>query len=262
MRPTLPEDRELRERHSEIFRRYRAGSGEMPPPGLDAAILAAARREVEQSRRWRNWHRTASIAAVLVIGVSLALMTSEVEDPLPPLDQPADKRLKMARPAAPELAMKTQPGPQPARRPGVEREARPSRERSARSSDRATELHQEAVPAAGYAGSSAEQSISPPVAPPALRQFEADAPAEAFERQKALTDAAEEQRAASRVIRKESAAASAIPARTPEDWLAEIEKLLSAGETGRARQQLTDFRKRYPDYRLPERLRMLEAEAR
>lgn len=261
MRPTLPEDRELREQHSEVFRRYRAGSGEVPSARLDAVILAAARREVEQYRRRRNWHRTASIAAVLVIGVSLALMTSEVEDPLPPLDQAANKPLKIARPAAPELAMKTQPGLQPAQRPGVEREARPSRERSARS-DRAAELRQEAVPAAGYAGSSAEQSISPPVAPPALRQFEADAPAEAFERQKALTDAAEEQRAASRVIREESAAASAIPARTPEDWLAEIEKLLSAGETGRARQQLTDFRKRYPDYRLPERLRTLEAQAR
>jgi len=37
--------------------------------------------------------------------------------------------------------------------------------------------------------------------------------------------------------------------------------LLRNGKTAQAREQLAEFRKRYPDYRLPETLRALEAVA-
>jgi hypothetical protein len=89
MKPMSPEEQELKEQRSRLSGHYRAGSTEEPPAHLDAAILAAARREVERSRFSRNWHLPASIAAVLVIGVSLALMISETEDPLPPPDTSA-----------------------------------------------------------------------------------------------------------------------------------------------------------------------------
>lgn len=46
----------------------------------------------------------------------------------------------------------------------------------------------------------------------------------------------------------------AAAARDPEVWLKEIESLLRGGNTAKAREQLVEFRKRYPDYHLPERL--------
>ncbi len=75
MKPMSPEERELEELRSGLSGRYRASSTEEPPAHLDAAIVAAARREVERSRFRRSWHVPATIAAVLVIGVSLAVFT-------------------------------------------------------------------------------------------------------------------------------------------------------------------------------------------
>jgi TolA-binding protein len=58
---------------------------------------------------------------------------------------------------------------------------------------------------------------------------------------------------------RESRAISAAPADAPEEWLKRIGDLLRNGKTEQAREQLAEFRKRYPDYRLPETLRELEA---
>jgi len=66
MKPTLPEDRELETMGSEVSERYRAGAQDEPPARLDAAIQAAARREVTQPPLRRNWQMPASIAAMLV----------------------------------------------------------------------------------------------------------------------------------------------------------------------------------------------------
>jgi len=83
MKPTLPEDRELEKMGSEVSERYRAGAQDEPPARLDATIQAAARREVEQPRQRRNWQMPASIAAMLVLGVSLVLVVRDKEPPLP-----------------------------------------------------------------------------------------------------------------------------------------------------------------------------------
>ena len=79
MKPMSPDERELEDQRSGLSGHYRDGSTEVPPAHLDAAVLAAARREVTRSR-FRRTGLPASIAAVLVIGVSLALMTGEIED--------------------------------------------------------------------------------------------------------------------------------------------------------------------------------------
>ena len=42
-----------------------------------------------------------------------------------------------------------------------------------------------------------------------------------------------------------------------KDWVRKIEDLLTAGKQAEAREQLTIFRTRYPDYSLPERLQAL-----
>jgi hypothetical protein len=43
--------------------------------------------------------------------------------------------------------------------------------------------------------------------------------------------------------------------RTPEKWLEDIRKLKTEGKATEAERELAEFKKRYPDYRLPEDLR-------
>lgn len=256
MKPMSPEERELEELRSGLSGRYRASSTEEPPAHLDAAIVAAARREVERSRFRRSWHVPASIAAVLVIGVSLALMTSEIEDPLPPPDTSAGVAAGEARQAVPALAMKQESQARPAPRPGIKSESRPSRERVARS-DREADARQNS--AVEHADSTAAlPSVAAPAPAPPLQQFEAAVPSETVTEQKsALGDSVQEKRA-SAALRKEAAPSSAAPADAREEWLRKIEDLLRNGKTAQAREQLAEFRKHYPDYRLPETLRELE----
>jgi hypothetical protein len=232
----------------------------VPPAHLDAAILAAARREVARSRFRRNWHMPASIAAVLVIGVTLALMISEIEDPLPPADTSARIAANEARQAAPALAMKQESAARPAPRAGIARDTRPSRERSARSEHEADSRQKSVV---GRADSAAEvPSVAAPAAAPALQQFEAAGPSQPAEEQKgALADSLQEKRAVA-ALRKEAAPSSAAPIDAPEQWLKKIEDLLRNGKTAQAREQLAEFRKSYPHYRLPETLRELEVSAK
>src|SRR4051794_25840072 len=62
---------------------YRAAGEDAPPPALDAAILAAARREVGARPRpagftfVRSWRGALSVAAVLVLSVSLVMLMRE-----------------------------------------------------------------------------------------------------------------------------------------------------------------------------------------
>src|SRR6266850_2081567 len=244
MKPMSPEDQELEELRSDLSGRYRAGSTEEPRAHLDAAIFAAARREVARSRFTRNWHLPASIAAVLVIGVSLALMTSEIGDPLPPVDKSAGVATDKAKQAA------------PAPRPGIERESRPSRERSA-GTDREADTRQNL--AAERADSvAAAPSVAAPTSAPASPPLEAAATVEPVAEQKiALADPAREKRATG-ALRKEATPSPAAPADAPGEWLKRIGDLLRNGKTAQAREQLAEFRKHYPDYRLPETLRELE----
>lgn len=255
-----PDEQELEALRKGLSGHYRAGSTEEPPAHLDAAILAAARREAARPRFTRNWHLPASIAAVLVIGVSLALMTSEIEDSLPPADTSSGVAADEARRPAPALAMKRESEGRPAPRPGIELESRPSRERDARS-DREADVRQNA--AVGYADSAAEVPAVAASAPaPALQQLEAGAqPESVAERKSALADSAQGKRVAE-ALGKEAAPSAAAPIDAPEEWLNNIQELLRSGKTAQAREQLAQFRKRYPDYRLPEALRELETPAK
>jgi len=262
MKPTLPEDRELEKMGSEVSERYRAGAQDEPPARLDAAIQAAARREVEQPRQRRNWQMPASIAAMLVLGVSLVLVVRDKEPPLPSLEQPAADEAKLAKSAPPQLAMKTPPKP----RANFHREERPSRERSARP-DREPAARDEVGAAqenATTSGAVAQSAPAPaPAAPAAAGQAK---PAEQEQariaessdsspnkKDKVLADAAKESRSGVQALRKQEAAAPA----QPREWLDEIDGLLRDGKEAEARRRLLDFRQQYPHYALPERLQAL-----
>ena len=254
MKPMSPEEDELKGQHSRLSGYYRAGSTEEPAAHLDAAILAAARREVALSRFARSWHLPASIAAVLVIGVSLALMTNDIEDSLPPADTSARTAADASK-NAPAQAREQKSESRPEPRAGLERESRPSRDRSARI-DREADVRQKS--AVGDADSAAAApSVAAPVPGPASKQFEAATPPDTVaENKEELADAVQGKRAAAE-LRKEAASSTA-PADPPEEWLKRIGELQRDGKTAQAREQLAEFRKRYPGYRLPEALRELE----
>jgi hypothetical protein len=263
MKPTLPEDRELEKMSSEVSERYRASAQDEPPARLDAAVLAAARRDVGKPVKRRNWQMPASIAAVLVIGISLVLMVRDNEPPLPSLGQPAADEAKLAKSAPAQLAMKAKP------RVSTDppREARPSRERSARP-DREPQAREEVAIAQGNSvrDSAVSGAAIPPVPAPAAPAVAA--PAKSVEQegpQMAVSGALSS--------RKKAEVLSAIPQSRrndeslqlqdsaapvkPQDWLRRIDDLLRDGKDADARAQLLDFRKQFPSYPLAQRLQAL-----
>ena len=89
-----------------LTRVYRAAAPEEPPAHLDAAILAAARREAGARPRalpsLRAWRVPVGIAAVLVLSVSLVTLVRE---------EGGDE---LYQPVRPDTARSVEPAPQPA----------------------------------------------------------------------------------------------------------------------------------------------------
>jgi hypothetical protein len=258
MKPTSPEERDLEKMSSEVSERYRTGAQDEPPARVDAAVLAAARREVEQPRHRRNWQMQASIAAMLVLGVSLVLLVRENEPPLPSVDGPAAEEAKLAKPVPPQLAMKTRPKA----RADSHREDRPSRERNTRPDHEPIVKDEGAAVQEQTASVASAQPAQTPAAPAIAGSAKsaeqeqariAESSDSSSKKAKALADAATESRLSAQALRKEDAAA---PAR-PQDWLGKIDDLLRDGKETEARRQLLGFRQQYPHYPLPERLQAL-----
>ena len=265
MNPTPPEDRDLEHMSSGVSQRYRAGARDEPPARLDAAVLAAARREVEQPRQRRHWQMPASIAAMLVIGVCLVLIVRDNQPPLPSLDPPAAEEAKLAKSAPPQLAMKAQPKASA----DFRREARPSRERSPRP-DREPLARDEVATARDYAApenavSSASPSTLPAPGAPAVAglarpveegriQTAESGDFSSSKKAEALSGAAPRSARSDEALRKQDTAAAPVQ---PEDWLRRIDDLLRTGEEARAHEQLLVFRKQFPHYPLAQRLQAL-----
>lgn len=272
MKPASPEQRELEDLAAEVCARYRDADAAQPSARIDAAILEAARHTARRPGK-RNWHLPASVAAMLVIGVSLALLTSEIEDPLPPLDPGAGSGVgDAASDAGAERPVAERPG---ADRPGAERRAEPaakaqpdtaealfgreagerlSRERSTREqagleyrAPQPVGPERDAGPAAPAAPTAAQAQPaigSPPSGASALRQREAPAEIELQGRS-----------AAGEAAKPASESAASRPDGAPADWLRRIEALLREGRKAEAEQELARFRQRHPDYPLPPGLR-------
>ena len=262
MKPTLPEDRELEDTAAQVSERYRAGAQDEPSAKLDAAIRAAARREVAKPRLRRNWHMPASIAAMLIIGVSLVLVVRDHEPPLPSLDHPAAEEAKLA---PSELAIKAPPRA----KADFSREERPSRERTARP-DRESVVRDEAAAARDneMSGVSA-QTVAPPPVPAAPASAASESPVEhkkfaiaesdkvvAGKKVAASPDAAMASRGAVQALRKQQESVAAVPLQ-PDDWLRKIDHLLLDGKEADARDQFLSFHKQFPHFPVPERMKAL-----
>jgi hypothetical protein len=281
----LPEDREPEETGADVTERYRDVARDEPPPRLDARILEAARREVARPPWYnrlripvrREWQVPASIAAVLVLAVSLGLIVRDNEPPLVPADgigagHPSAEEAKLAKAAPPQLAMKDKAGSKVESdresRPSRDRSERPDRQLLARAAPSPSESSNAAAPVIQQVPATQSAQASSPAAAPA--PYVADAAVAAKPREPEQTPAAEG--AAEREKKAETSNAltgriagvqgmrkqdNAKQLADANDWMRKIEDLLTAGKQDEARDQLTTFRARYPDYPLPERVQAL-----
>jgi hypothetical protein len=253
MKPTSPEDQELEKSGAEVAERYRAAAQDEPSARVDAAILEAARREVKPpARRPRDWQIPASIAAMVIIGVAMALLVRENQAPPPSLDTANESRL--AKQAPPHMAMKAQPN---ASTDSIRE--RPSRERSPRPDRTLSPQQQPSLAARDSAAS--DNAAGPRPSAPASAPAKSAEPAgnAAAESKKAQTMSDEgaqgaQFRGSDQALLKQKADNS-MP--QPDDWLRRIDDLLREGKSADAREQVQAFHKAYPDFTLPQRFQVL-----
>jgi hypothetical protein len=280
------------ERDPRLERLYREAAREGPPAQLDAAILAAARREVggrprSLSSALRRWHVPVSIAAVVVVTVSLVILVKEeggerigeVSDPpvAAPADQPAAAPTQAPRAAAAQDSTQLQ----------METPATAGQRRLPEVASRPLPVGKSAVPAPLDTGPPAVSGVAAgatpePAAEPLPKPFLAERSRKAQERAAAPASpgtvtagrpegapsapmelrssapAADtpQARSMARAIAAKPAASDRPPVwdglekEPPEKWLARIEELLQQGRTAEAEDMRSEFKRRFPDHPL------------
>lgn len=211
------------ERDPRLERLYREAAREAPPAHLDAAILAAARREVGArprafASRLRRWHVPVSIAAVVMVSVSLVILVREdggdqmVQAPPSTVTTPAEQPAGPATQLAPATAA---------------REA-------ARS--------QAAAPAPPRRESREDASVPAAASEPLVARSAPDAPpAKARARAMQTKPTEQDRQPVWHGFEKEP----------PQKWLDRIEELKRQGQAADAEDMLSEFKRRFPVHPLP-----------
>lgn len=219
---------------------YGALGGEEPPRALDEAILAAARRT---HSRWRV---PLSIAAVLVlaVGVTLRMLPQRPDAESVALAPQVIEAPKPAAAVAEAAGKFAQDAPaQPAAGAAAPTAARSAAAARARPQEVPAQLASEPVRAT-VDGERRAEATAPAAAAPVAGAAQPDAQAAAEGKVRALASAP----TASGVS---AAADVAGPALTPEAWLKRIAELREQGREREAQESLAEFKKRYPDYKIP-----------
>ncbi|MGH8703354.1 MAG: hypothetical protein ACREVR_19555 [Burkholderiales bacterium] len=278
------------ERDPRLDRLYRAAAREAPPARLDAAILAAARREVGARPRTlaatlRSWHVPASIAAVVVVTVSLVILVKEeggeqiVQAPPPTVAQPAGPALQPAPDKAERETVQPRaatPAPQrresrddasaPAALAKLADDARPEPGQPAVSGAGAVATPQhaakpesaaKALPEPFRAARMAEERAASPPADAAAAGRMAGAPAAASEPLVARSAPdATQAKSLARVLAAKPSEQDRQPVwrgfekEPPEKWLARIEELERQGRAAEAEEMRSEFKRRFPEHPL------------
>jgi len=240
-----------------LSRLYREASSEGPPAALDAAILAAARKQIAKPQRrarsfWVRWMAPASALATLVVALSIAFL---VERERPETLDGAAIREVSPRPQSPPPARITET----AKSKAADSAAPAAAEK--KEAPVAGAPAQVPVPAAP-APAPMLRSTEP--APPAAQAFPAEIRAKTIA-PKATT---ESNVAGDSALDRLGGTAPAAPAaadklapirqqaiqRSPQVWMDEISRLKREGRDEEAAEQLAEFRKTYPAYAVPENL--------
>jgi negative regulator of sigma E activity len=204
---------------AKVSARYRELAREEPPRHVDDAILAAARRATASRPAplvapsgRRRWYVPVAAAAIIVLAVAV---TVHVERQQPDFEVAEQQ-------AAPVQTPVTEPAPK-------------------RDSSAPADLQK------------SQTSSSQPAAP-APKSAEPLAGLRESQRSDTAPSAAQA-RTEARAMRSERGAEQkliGLAAASPEQWLQGIVDLKRQGRDEEAEKQLGDFRKRYPDYRIPE----------
>jgi len=244
-------------RDDRVSAAYRELPGEGPPASLDAAIQAAARRAVgSRPGGARRWQIPVSIAAVLALAIGISLHVERekpvVIDGTPVSSGNAEYPVPQAAPEKEDRAVAT---PAPAQAPAAAAPAPlPEMKRFAPDPARTQ-------PAAVAPMESRTAPIPPPApaaapaSPPAFVPAPAPAAAGATASGEAMRAAPQAaKRAKSELSREqtlqEKSMADALE--TPQRRLERIADLREKGLHEEADRQLAEFRRAYPDYRIPE----------
>ncbi len=289
MSADTPQDRELEQLLADtaaLRRRYRAASQEEPPAQLDEAIRAAARKDVRArphpagSRLGTSWRIPASIAAVLVVSVTLTVMVAqhdaqlpvarEQPAPAPPLGAEAPK--EQAEAASVSDAFKQTARPHPAKSAAQDRPqaARPPASSEAPAATAVEKRERPVTPEgktpiapAGVASRAEPTSAQAPAKPAVPATTPAAAAGANFSPaqptlEEGAAKATVEGTVSAQPLAKRRMQASPAEAdsgspweKDPQAWLQHIEELRAAGRTEDAAVGFRAFRSRYPDYRLP-----------
>ena len=220
-----------------VARRYRELTREEPTRAVDEAILSAARRAADTRPAplvaptgRRRWYFPLAAAAVIVLAVAVTVHVERQQRDAEVAEAPVRQEQSAPVQAPAEPA-------RPAERPRASTpEPKPKSPQELRAQRNAEVL----------------ADVQKPHAAPAAP---APAPPEASARRDAITEMREapQARAAMRSSAEATAGAvSGLAAATPEQWLQGIADLKRQGKHEEAERELAEFRKRYPNYRIPE----------
>lgn len=280
--PTAPEE-DFRD--PALSRLYREHAQETPSATIDAAILARAQQACSKPIRKRSWWKRFSAPFALAVTVVLAVLVSlnadreqpafappgipveqppapvETRQPTPPsavlATQPqaqADAKVAEAQTKTKiGSALKTESAKQPATPEKIERhEPLPTPFPSAppvvagKTAHPVVQLPPEER-LSGKAASVPSPTVDAPSSPPFENRPRAAAFKAAPEEHREMLKSSEPD--AHNIVEK-----NAIPLK-PEAWIEKIRKLRREGKMTEAEQSLAEFRRAYPDYKLPEDLR-------
>ena len=275
----------IERRDDELSRIYRDAEGPRPPQRVDDNILAASQRVAGARRRpagfgfARRWGTPVALAATVLVTFTLALMVFERESGLDAMAPEARRTDRPAKVLPAEPRRTDQPGtPSPA----VLRPIAPAPPISqALQRDPVEQGRGESTVSRGGLGTGqpafvpevprasvvfrkreeAKPALAAPVpdarSAPELRQHARpmQAPAAAPAAGALSESGATFQRSGVTAAIANPLAVSEAKERTPEKWLEDIRKLRTEGKATEVERELAEFRKRYPDYILPEDLR-------
>ena len=275
-------------RDEELSRIYRDAEAPVPPQRVDDNILAASRRVAgarprsERSEFARRWGAPVALAATVVVTTTLTLMVLErqsgldtVTSAVPGADQPSKSPRVEQKPVArapatpvPQAAARRDREEQrPNERPGTGQRGFaadvPRTPEALRKREEAKPAPAAAAPPGGLYSGERAGADQPAPSPDAQRAAEVPRQAPRAPAAAGLTGDANTLRESALTLQRAGAlsasggrvAGSEAKERTPEKWLEDIRKLKTQGKTAEVERELAEFKKRYPDYRLPDDLR-------